>query len=66
MHAHRGEPDYCEWIWSCYATDAKKAVQGAIRARHTHRGYMADFSLAYALVRRAIEKGEEPMLASWF
>ena len=66
MHAHRGEPDYCEWIWSCYGTDAKRAVQGAIRARHSHQGYMADFDLAYALVRRAAETGDEPLFGSWF
>lgn len=65
-HAHRDEPDYCEWIWSCYGADAKKAVQGAIRGRHAHRGYMAEFDLAYALVRRAAESGDEPPFGSWF
>jgi len=27
---------------------------------------MADFDLAYALVRRAIETGEEPLFGIWF
>lgn len=39
---------------------------GAIGARHSHHGYMADFDLAYALVRRAIETGEEPLFGIWF
>jgi len=66
MNAHRSEPNYCEWIASCYGGDARRAVHGAIHARHTHHGYMADFDHAYALVRRAIDTGDEPLLASWF
>lgn len=66
MNAHRGKPNYCEWIWSCYNCDPRPAVQGAILARHSHHGCMADFDLAYALVRRAVETGEEPMFGSWF
>jgi hypothetical protein len=66
MDAHGNAPNYCEWIWSCYGTDAKKAVQGAIRGRHAHHGYMADFNVAYGLVRRAIDSGQEPLFGSWF
>jgi hypothetical protein len=66
MNAHHGEPNYCEWIASCYSGDARRAVQGAIHSRHTHHGYMADFDHAYRLVRRAIKTGDEPLLASWF
>ncbi len=65
MHAHRGEPDYCEWIDACYRGDAKRAVQDAIKYHHTHHGFMADFDQAYALVRRANKTGDEPQLASW-
>jgi hypothetical protein len=64
--AKEGKQNYCEWIWSCYRCDPRPAVQGAIRYRHSHRGFMADFDMAYALVRRAIETGEEPMFGSWF
>ncbi len=64
--AHLNRGNYCEWIASCYGGDARKAVQGAVRARRTHHGYMADFERAYALVLRTIDTGEEPMLASWF
>lgn len=66
MHAHRGEPDYCEWIDACYRGDARQAVQDAIRRRHGHRGYMADFDLALNLVQRAIDTGDEPLFGSWF
>ncbi len=66
MHAHRQEPDYCEWIASCYRGDARRAVEDAIRHRHNHRGYMAEFDLAIRLVQRATETGEEPVFGSWF
>jgi hypothetical protein len=62
---HRRE-NWCEWIYSCYNKDPLKAVQDAIRNRHHHSGYMAEYKLAYALVRRAIDTGEEPIFASWF
>jgi len=66
MHGHRREPDYCEWIWSCYGTNAKKAVDDAIAGRHSHRGFMADFDRAYSLVQRAVDTGDEPLFGSWF
>lgn len=66
MHADRNEPDYCEWIATCYSGDASKAVRAAIQARHSHHGYMADFDVAFNLVRRAIESGQEPLFGSWF
>jgi len=31
-----------------------------------HHGFMAEYKLALALVKRAIEKDEEPLFASWF
>ena len=66
MHADRNEPDYCEWIDACYHGDARSAISDAIRNRHMHHGFMADFDLAHRLVQRAIESGDEPLLASWF
>ena len=62
---HRQE-NWCEWIYSCYNRNPQKAVQDAIRDRHHHTGYMAEYRLARALVERAIQDGNEPMLASWF
>lgn len=58
--------NWCEWIYSCYNRDALRAVQDAISKRHSHRGYMAEYKLAQALVNRAIDDGKEPLLASWF
>ena len=64
--AREGRKNYCEWIYSCYGGDPLPAVKNAIRNRHYHKGYMAEYRLAYALVRRAIETDEEPEFASWF
>jgi len=64
--AIQGKENWCEWIYSCYDRDPKKAVRNAIRNRHTHDGFMAEYKLALALVKHAIEKNEEPLFASWF
>jgi len=64
--ARDGKPNYCEWICCCYGGDPMKALQNAIRNRHHHEGFMAEYKLALALVKRAIEKNEEPEFASWF
>jgi hypothetical protein len=64
--AHERRQNWCEWIYSCYSCDPLKAVHAAIQNRHHHRGYMADYRLARALVERAIATGDEPLLASWF
>jgi hypothetical protein len=62
---HR-QQNWCEWIYSCYQCDALRAVQDAIRNRHSHRGYMAEYAQARALVERALRSGDEPVFASWF
>jgi len=64
--AIQGKENYCEWIYSCYNADPKKAVQNAIKHRHHHEGFMAEYKLALALVKRAIETNDEPIFASWF
>jgi len=64
--AKEGKENWCEWIYSCYDRDPREAVQNAIRNRHMHHGFMAEYKLALALVKRAIEKDEEPLFASWF
>lgn len=61
-----GRENYCEWIYSCYDKNPLRAVLDSIRNRHCHKGYMAEYRLAYALVKRAIETGDEPLFASWF
>lgn len=62
---HRRE-NWCEWIYSCYRRNARAAVQHAIRCRRGHRGYMANYADAKALVDRALAGGGEPLFASWF
>lgn len=64
--AKEGRENYCEWIYSCYDRNPGKAVQNAIKNRHNHKGFMAEYKYAKALVDQAIETGKEPLLASWF
>jgi len=64
--AKEGKENHCEWIASCYKCDPRSAVQNAIRNRHHHEGFMAEYKLALALVKKALETGEEPIFASWF
>jgi len=64
--AREGRKNYCEWIDACYGGDPLPAVKNAIRNRHTHSGFMAEYKLALALVRKALETGDEPVFASWF
>ena len=64
--AKYGQENWCEWIYSCYDRNAMHAVQNSIRHRHNHKGYMAEYRLAKALVDRALKSGDEPIFASWF
>jgi hypothetical protein len=38
----------------------------AIRSRHQHKGYMAEYKLAKKLVDKYLNEGKEPIFASWF
>jgi hypothetical protein len=64
--ANLNQPNYCEWIASCYGSDPRKAVRNAIARRHRHHGYMASYPQALELVRQYSETGEQPLFASWF
>lgn len=64
--AREGRENYCEWIYSCYDRKPLKAVQDSIKRRHYHKGFMSESKRAYALVKRSIETGDEPLFASWF
>lgn len=44
--AEEGRENWCEWVYSCYNRDPKIPVRNAIRGRHTHKGYMAEYALA--------------------
>ena len=58
--------NHCEWIASCYEGNARQVLNNSIERRHGHKGYMAEYRLAKKLVDIALEKGEEPIFASWF
>lgn len=62
---HR-QQNWCEWIAACYGCDPLPPVRAAIRNRHYHHGYMAEYKMAKALVDQANHSGDEPMFASWF
>jgi hypothetical protein len=64
--AREGRKNHCEWIYSGYSGDAGAAVRDAIKHRHTHQGFIAEYKLSLALVRRALGSGDEPDLGSWF
>ncbi|MCQ3921645.1 MAG: hypothetical protein DPW13_11915 [Planctomycetes bacterium] len=64
--AKEGNENWCEWIYSCYQRNPRPAVEGAIRGRGHHRGYMAEYCQALAIVRHQLNTGEAPLLASWF
>ncbi len=66
LDASEGRENWCEWIYSCYNRNPMPAVQMAIKTRHHHKGYLAHYPHAIALVRRYLLTGEEPVLASWF
>ena len=61
-----GDENWCEWIYSCYGKDARRALKDSIRNRHHHTGYMAEYKLAKVFVDRYLETGEQPIFASWF
>ncbi len=82
LNYKRGEPHHCEWYWAMNGFEQgrglgsefdrdliklnKRVIGRAIANRQDHEGYMAEYRRARALVRRQLETGEGPMLASWF
>lgn len=61
-----GRENWCEYVYACFERDALACLQRAIRNRHYHKGYMAEYKLARRLVDRTLEDGSEPTFASWF
>lgn len=62
-----GNPNYCEWVYSCYGGDAREVLKRAIQHRHGHTGYMSWYKeRALPLVKYALEEEKEPLFASWF
>lgn len=75
LHYKRGEPFFCEWYIHInrYRYDAEGilragelVVKDAISRRHTHRGYMADYGQARAIVEHVRSGRPGPEFASWF
>lgn len=62
----RRRENWCEWIYSCYSCDPRKAVAAAIQKRHFHKGYMAEYRHARHLVEEFNTTGNQPEFASWF
>ena len=77
----RGEAFFCEWYYDwaskrCRKTNAplddtvlevgQLALQNAVQRRCHHRGPMAEFKRALALVLHVRQGGEGPIFASWF
>ena len=58
--------NWCEYVYTCFNKDARACLQRAIMNRHHHSGFMAEYRLAKMLVDQAVEKGKEPIFASWF
>ena len=78
----RGEPYHCEWYWAANGFEQgrkldadfdedlldinRNVIKAAYEQRHHHKGYMAEYRRALALVQRQLKTRERPMLASWF
>jgi len=61
-----GRKNYCEWVYCCFKGNPKPVIERAWKNRHYHKGFMADYKLALAIVRKYIKTGQEPLFASWF
>ena len=61
-----GRPNYCEWIDACWKCNPTGPVRAAIKGRHRHRGFMAHYPNAKALVVEYNASKRQPVFASWF
>lgn len=61
-----GRENWCEWIYSCYNCKPRRPIEETAVSRHTHKGYMADYHAAIAVVGRYLLDDKEPLFASWF
>ena len=61
-----GRENWCEYIYTCYDRNARACLEKAVRNRHHHHGYMAEYRLARNLVGEFNETGRSPLFASWF
>ena len=63
----------CEWYLHMAGVGGRSledvgrdTLRRAIGSRHRHRGFMAEYARARALVDRLVKTGEGPAFASWF
>lgn len=68
----RNQPCACEWYLHMASVGKKPleeigrdTLRHAIRSRHQHRGFMAEYTHARALVDRLVKTGQSPLFASW-
>ena len=66
IDAVEGRENHCEWVSACFGCDPRVPVSQAIARRHNHKGYMAEYRDARAIVTATIENRRGPELASWF
>ena len=74
LHHIQGEPNWCEWYTHmAQSWDSAKllevgrhALEDAVRGRHHHHGYMAEYLQARELVEHVRQGGQGPVFASWF
>ena len=66
LDAINDRENWCEYIYTCFDRDARACLERAVRNRHLHKGYMAEYRLARRIVDDYIETGRNPMFASWF
>lgn len=78
IYYKENKPFFCEWYSDISRRRGKglfddnevlqvgkDIIKSAFRNRHGHRGYMAEYRKAQAVIRAAL-KGEGPIFASWF
>lgn len=63
----------CEWYLHMAGVGGRSledvgrdTLRRAIGSRHHHRGFMAEYARARALVEQLVKSGESPLFASWF
>jgi len=67
LDGRHGRENWCEWIYSCYGRNARRALQDAIRRRHQHHSYMAEYRVAKTLVDKLNGGADDSSwFASWF
>lgn len=69
----QNRPCACEWYLHMAGLGGRSledvgrdTLRRAIHSRRHHRGFMAEYTHARALVDRTVKTGQGPLFASWF